>query len=70
MAIVILRLQEGLNYSHILEDGERDADLSDLARDQSLSKSMAAHRESSESLVAGPTYAHMSQGMCIDYVNL
>lgn len=63
MAIVILRLQDGLNYSHILEDGDKTADFINASKDMSFNKTMASHRESNESLVHGQNYAQISQGM-------
>jgi hypothetical protein len=68
MAIVILRLQDGLNYSHILEDGIKDVDIDCTTKDQSLNKTMTSHRESNESLVQN--YAQMSQGLLISFIKI
>lgn len=63
MAIVILRLQDGLNYSDILEDGEKSFDLNAAKEATPLSKSMMTQRDSSESLTQNQSYAQMSQGI-------
>lgn len=63
MAIVILRLQDGLNYSHILEDGDKTIDINNANLDISFNKTVTSHKESTESLALGQNYAQMSQGM-------